>query len=118
MSDHNPVPYQAAYSGTKAFITNFANALHHELKNPNFSISVFAPGGVVTEMTGGEKFVPLKKYLMPVEDAARKGLRAFTKRKFRYVPGLVNQLSDFFGKFLPAKFLTGQVGKVYKKRVV
>ena len=54
-----PTPYQAAYSGTKGFMLNFITALSHELQNKKFSMTVYLPGGMVTEMTDNEKFLSL-----------------------------------------------------------
>lgn len=110
-----PTPYQAVYSATKAFLVNFANALQFELRNPGLSITVFAPGGIATEMTRGHKFDALRGWLMPVEQAARIGLRAFQRRKYNAVPGLSNKAGFVLAHLLPRKFLVGQLGKTYGK---
>jgi len=109
-----PIPYQSAYSGTKAFVLSFIRALSHELKNPKFSLSVYAPGGIVTEMTAGENFHDLQGWLMPVKEAAKEGIYAFESRKAVYVPGLMNRVGGFFMKLLPKKLITGQMSKVYR----
>ncbi|PAW94263.1 hypothetical protein CKK33_12510 [Mucilaginibacter sp. MD40] len=118
MAGFFPVPYQTAYSATKAFINAFGNALHNELTNPNFSITVFAPGGIATEMTHGAEFGELQGWLMPVQQAAKEAIHAFTTRKFNYVPGLMNRLGKMFMKFLPAKFIGGRMSKVYLKSLL
>lgn len=110
-----PVPYQSAYSGTKSFIIGFATALSHELTNPNYSITVYAPGGIVSEMTAGEKFSTLQKFLMPVNQAAKEAIGAFIHRKRIYVPGFLNRLSISLLKFLPNKPIIAQVGATYRK---
>ena len=118
MAGYFPVPYQAAYSATKAFITAFGSALHYELKNPNFSITVFAPGGIATEMTDNTKFNDLKSWLMPVKEAAKEGVHAFVSRKYNYVPGFFNRLGSVFMNFLPKSFLTGRMSKIYLKSLL
>jgi short-subunit dehydrogenase len=110
-----PVPYQAVYSGTKAFITNFMTALSYEIKNPDLSLTVYAPGGIATEMTEGEKFIDLKKWLMPVKQAAAEGIYALERRKDIYLPGLLNRIGSKFLKLLPKKFVIGQMGKTYRQ---
>ncbi|HTD98874.1 MAG TPA: SDR family NAD(P)-dependent oxidoreductase [Mucilaginibacter sp.] len=110
-----PVPYQAAYSGTKAFILSYASALRHEIKNPNFSLTVYAPGGIVTEMTAGENFHDLQGWLMPVKEAAKEGIYAFQSRKATYIPGFMNRVGGFFMNLVPKSFITGQMSKVYRK---
>ncbi|MGZ3766443.1 MAG: SDR family NAD(P)-dependent oxidoreductase, partial [Mucilaginibacter sp.] len=113
-----PVPYQSAYSATKAFILSFARALTHEIRNPSFSLTVYAPGGIVTEMTAGENFHDLQGWLMPVKQAAKEGIYAFQTRKSTYVPGLMNRVGGFFMNLLPKKFITGKMSKVYERALV
>jgi short-subunit dehydrogenase len=113
-----PVPYQSAYSGTKAFILSFASALRHEIKNPDFSITVYAPGGIVTEMTAGDNFHDLQGWLMPVKEAAKEGIYAFQSRKRTYIPGFMNRVGGFFMNLVPKSFITGQMSKVYEKSLV
>lgn len=110
-----PAPYQAAYSGSKAFIMSFANALALELRNPNLSLTVFAPGGIATEMTAGESFNDLKKWLMPVEEAAKEGVHALKNRKLTYIPGVLNRLGNRCMKVLPRKLILEQLAKKYLK---
>lgn len=118
MAGYFPVPYQAAYSGSKAFITAFGSALHYEVKNPAFSITVFAPGGIATEMTEGKSFNDLKGWLMPVKQAAKEAIHAFVARKFNYMPGFMNRVGAVFMNFLPKSFLTGNMAKVYAKALL
>lgn len=113
-----PVPYQSVYSGTKSFILSFATALVHEIKNKQFSLSVYAPGGIVTEMTAGDNFHDLQGWLMPVKQAAKEGIGAFRNRKLIHVPGLMNRVGGFFMKFLPKKFVMGKMSKVYEKSLL
>ncbi|WP_158828670.1 SDR family NAD(P)-dependent oxidoreductase [Mucilaginibacter lacusdianchii] len=110
-----PPPYQAVYAGTKAFVMNFINALQYELKNKQLSLTVYAPGGIATEMTEGEKFNELKAWLMPVEQAAKEGIAALQSRKYNHIPGLLNRVGSKFMKLLPKSFIVGQLGKTYQK---
>jgi short-subunit dehydrogenase len=113
-----PVPYQAVYSGTKAFIMSFANALAFEIKNPELSLTVYAPGGIVTEMTEDEKFKDLSKWLMPVRQAAKEGIYALKSRKFNYIPGTLNRVGNRFMKLMPRKFIMKQLAKTYLKALL
>jgi len=113
-----PVPYQAIYSATKAFIMAFANALSVEIKNPALSLTVYAPGGIATEMTEGKNFNDLKGWLMPVQQAATEGLNAFISRKHVHIPGFLNRVGNVFMGFMPRKFITKNMGKVYYKALL
>jgi short-subunit dehydrogenase len=113
-----PVPYQSAYSATKAFVLSFGTALAHEIKNPLFSLTVYAPGGIVTEMTAGENFHDLKGWLMPVKEAAKEGIYAFHNRKTIYIPGFFNRAGSVFMNLLPKKFVMGKMSKVYYRALL
>ena len=115
MAGLEPVPYQSAYSGTKAFMIHFACALWHELREKPISITTFAPGGIVTEMTAGESFAPLANWLMPAAECARDGLAAFRRRDYLYVSGFSNRIGVHLGRLLPRRLVTGLVARTYRR---
>lgn len=109
-----PVAFQTAYSGTKGFLVNFGCALHHELEGRNVSVSTFVPGGIQTEMTGGENFNPLRGWLMAVEPCARSAIEALQTRRYLTAPGFTNRLGSVVTRFLPQRFVTGRVAATYR----
>jgi uncharacterized protein len=115
MAGITPLPYQAAYSGTKAFIIHFGCAMAHELHDKNLSITIYAPGGIATEMTAGERFHALRRWLMPAEAAARDGIDAFRRRKYLHVPGATNKLGTMLWRLLPQRIVTSQVAASYRR---
>lgn len=114
MAGLTPVPYQTHYSGTKGFLVNYGRCLYHELRGKNVSVTTFVPGGIVTEMTAGERFVPLRGWLMPVDRAARDAIRGFARREYLSVPGIANRLSTFFMRFVPERIITAGVARTYR----
>jgi short-subunit dehydrogenase len=110
-----PTPYQAAYSGTKGFMLNFITALSHELQNKKFSMTVYLPGGIATEMTDNEKFSPLKRWLMPVTEAARQGLMAFRERKVNHVPGATNRLVGYLSRIVNKRIIVRSMARIYAR---
>jgi uncharacterized protein len=115
MTGLSPVPFQSGYSGTKAFLTSFGVALAHELKGSHVSLTVFAPAGIKTEQTAGERFGPLSGWLAPVEGVAGEGLAALRSGPVLAVPGFINRLGLFLFRFLPRNFVMSQVGARYRK---
>jgi short-subunit dehydrogenase len=115
MGAYHPVPYQALYSGSKGFVFNFAFALSYEIKNPHFSITLYTPSGIETEMTQSEKFDSLKNWMMPVDTAAREAIYAMTHRKRVYIPGFFNRIGNFFMNFAPKTLIGAQMAKLYRK---
>jgi short-subunit dehydrogenase len=114
MAGIHPVPFQTHYSGTKAFLVHYGVGLWHELVGRNVSVTVYAPSGVVSEMTAGESFTPLRRWLMPVEQAAREGVDAFRERKYLHISGFVNRVGSVFARMLPQRLATGLVAAQYR----
>jgi short-subunit dehydrogenase len=110
-----PVPFQTAYSGTKAFMVHYACGLWHEIRGRNVSITTYAPGGIVTEMTDGDRFTPLRRFLMPVSLAAAEGIHAFARREYLHVPGISNRWGANLARLLPRRLVTGWVAGTYRR---
>lgn len=114
MAGLHPVPYQSHYSATKAFLVHFGVTLWHELQGRNVSITSYAPSGVVSEMTAGESFTPLRRWLMPVEQAASEGVEAFRTRKYLHISGFGNRVGSVFARLLPQRLTTSLVAAQYR----
>ncbi len=119
MAGVTPVPYQAAYSGTKAFVVAFGHSLWHELKDRDVSVTTFVPGGIATEMTDNagltDHFGTGGLFIQGVDSCARDAINAFQRRKHTHVPGLVNQAGVVASKLLPRSLMVGQVAAEYRK---
>jgi uncharacterized protein len=114
MAGLTPVPYQTAYSATKAFLVNFGCGLYHELRGRNVSVTTFVPGGIQTEMTSGERFEKLGRFLMPVDACAREALEGFRRRRYLHAPGFVNRAGATLMRLLPQELLTSRVAATYR----
>jgi short-subunit dehydrogenase len=114
MAGIHPVPFQTHYSATKAFLVHFGVGLWHELAGRNVSITSYAPSGVVSEMTAGDHFTPLRRWLMPVDQAANEGVEAFRARKYLHISGFANRVGSAFARLLPQRFATTLVAAQYR----
>ncbi|MGL1885431.1 MAG: SDR family NAD(P)-dependent oxidoreductase [Reichenbachiella sp.] len=112
-----PAPYQAVYSGTKAFLTNFFHSLKNELTNKSFKLSVFSPGGIKTDMTKADGFQDFESYLMPVKDAATQAITTFLKGKHDHIPGLGNRIGVGFLSLIPTRVFSKVMGNKYLKSI-
>jgi short-subunit dehydrogenase len=110
-----PLPYQAIYAGTKAFMVNFGLSLREELKHDNVKVSVFAPGGIKTEMTDIPAMKGLENQMASASDVAAAALKAYDKMPAITVPGAQNKLIAGLAKILPRPFLASQTEKMYLK---
>jgi short-subunit dehydrogenase len=115
MAGLTPVPYQTAYSATKAFLVNFGCGLSHEVRDKNVSVTTFVPGGIQTEMTSGERFRALGGWLMPVDKCAAEAIDCFARRRYLHVPGITMRAGASLLGFIPRQFLAGRVAAVYKQ---
>ncbi len=115
-----PVPYQATYSATKAFVLSFSRSLAYETMGTGVRISSLAPGTIATEMhakAGAEysryvQFLPAKT----AEEVARIGYRKFMRGRKVIVPGLFNRLSTFVAPFVPKLLLVPFMGLLFRVR--
>jgi short-subunit dehydrogenase len=115
MAGIQPVPYQTAYSATKAFLVHFGCGLWHELEGKEVSITTYAPGGIATDMTAGERFESLRSWLVPVEGAAREAIAAFQHRRYLHVPGRLNRVGAALLRLLPRRLVTDRVAAEYRR---
>ena len=118
MAGFAPLPYQAAYAATKAFVTSYGRSLAYELKGKGVDVSVFAPGGIATEMLElsglNRKFKAGDVGIMSAEECARLALDGFKKRRMLTVPGASNKLMAAGMKLAPNGVLLPAISKIYE----
>ncbi len=118
MAGFAPLPYQAAYAATKAFVTSYGRSLAYELKGTGVNVSVFAPGGIATEMLElsglSRKFKPGDMGVMSAEECARLALEGFQKRRMLTVPGASNKLMAAGMKLAPNRVLMPAIARIYE----
>ncbi len=101
-------PYQTAYSATKAFLLNFSDSLHQELKGSQLAVTALCPGVTDTEFfeaAGYRHLTKLLRWRMPSMRVAQAGVKAFRKGRMGVVPGLLNKAMIFSQRFLPRSFV-------------
>ncbi|MBZ4416815.1 SDR family NAD(P)-dependent oxidoreductase [Myxococcus sp. RHST-1-4] len=117
MAGFSPLPYQTAYAATKAFVISYGRGLAYELRDAGVSVTVFAPGGIATEMLEvsglSRKFKAGDLGIMPADTCARLAVDAFARRRELYVPGLLNRFLALAMKVLPQGFLISRSAALY-----
>lgn len=111
-----PVPYQAAYAGSKAFVTNFTQSLQQELHDAPISLTVFSPGGIDTEMTQNSALRHFENtpLLQTPEACAAAGINALRTRKALAVPGLLNRQQLLLTRFVPRSLVSFITRRTYE----
>lgn len=89
-----PAPRFAVYSGTKGYLKNFSEALAHELRRTNISVTCSCPGGVLTEfMEHAGQSLKGKTGMMTSRDVAERMVDAMFRGDTIHVPGGFNKLA-------------------------
>jgi len=93
-----PAPYSAVYSGTKAFIYNFTQAVISELEGTNVTMTALRPGATDTDFFRKEGALDMKAVqegeLAPPDRVARDGYEAMLRGDDAIVSGLKNKIKD------------------------
>jgi short-subunit dehydrogenase len=75
------LPKSAAYSASKAALSTFFESLRIDLVQHGITVTTIHPGFIRTPLTEGRKYLP---FLVEVEEAARKMVRAIEQRRKTY----------------------------------
>ncbi|MFT3691754.1 MAG: SDR family oxidoreductase [Kofleriaceae bacterium] len=102
---YQSVPNMALYAATKAFVRNFSEGLHVELRGTGIACTCVCPGGTKTafhENAGAGDYSWLANAsMMTAEAVARTTVKAMLAKKRNVIPGLINKLSCFGVRFVP-----------------
>jgi uncharacterized protein len=117
---NSPIPYNATYAATKAFVNTFSESLRGELRKTGVHVTVLAPGPVRSELPGPadasivEKLVPNFLWIS-TEYTAKKSLDALARNKMRIVPGVTSKAMSAASQYSPRAIVAPIVGRFYKK---
>ncbi|MEA4896308.1 MAG: SDR family NAD(P)-dependent oxidoreductase [Oscillospiraceae bacterium] len=110
-----PMPLKATYAASKRFLTDFSEALRHELKSRNVRVLTLCPGGLPTTeeaisgiaaqgFWGSVTTNRLERVAFETVEKARKG-------QGLYIPGAANRAMSFLGKILPRSVVAAIIYK-------
>jgi short-subunit dehydrogenase len=113
-----PAPYSAVYSGTKAFIYNFSEAVIAELDGTNVTMTILRPGATDTDFfrkEGAENMRAVQEGgLASPEGVARDGYDAMMHGRSSIVSGLINKIKDQVGDLMPETLRAKQAKKEHE----
>jgi len=113
-----PVPFQATYGASKAFVLSFTQAVHEEVRGTGVTITALCPGPVRTEFGesggfgGADDRIPSFMWL-DSETVARAGIEGLEKGDRVVVPGVVNRLGALSGHYMPRALLLPLVRRLW-----
>lgn len=105
---YQAVPNFAVYASSKAFVRNFTEALHDELRATPIRVTCVCPGGTITDFHAaagaGDYGWLANRSMLSAERVAELSLRAMLRGKRTVVPGVLNKLSCFGVRLVPRRF--------------
>ena len=114
---YSPVPQQAVYAATKAFMLSFSESLAAELGGTGVSVTVLCPGITATAFRAragmGER--PSRLSMTP-EAVAAIGCRGLFRNEAVVVPGAANALYVTVSKLLPRRAFAAVTRRVNRRR--
>ena len=117
---NSPIPNNATYAASKAFVNTFSESLRGELLGTGVHVTVLAPGPVRTEVPDASE-ASLVDRLIPdflwisVEHTAVLSLDGLARNKMRVVPGVTSKAMSVASGYAPRAIVTPIVGLIYKK---
>jgi short-subunit dehydrogenase len=116
-----PIPVQAVYAATKAFVLSFSEGTSAELKGTGVTMTALCPGPVATEFTeagGFKKESPGPSWIWSsAEDVAKAGIEGADKGRRVVIPGLGNRFTAEFGRHGPRSILLGPAASMYRRQI-
>jgi short-subunit dehydrogenase len=112
-----PLPRQATYAATKAFVLSFTDALHADLAGTGVTATALCPGPVKTEFADtagiGEEAEGLPDlFWAESPDVAEHGVRGLERGRRVVVPGVLNRAGAIGGQHAPRSVLLRLAGRI------
>ena len=114
-----PLPRQATYAASKAFVLTFTDGLHQDLAGTGVTATTLCPGPVKTEFwtNAGIESGGLPGFILTESAAvAEAGVMGLDKGRRVVVPGPLNRVGALGGQHAPRGLLLRVAGKVYPVR--
>jgi hypothetical protein len=107
-----PLPGQAVYGASKAFVLSYGRALATELKGTGVTVTTLCPGPVETGfaeaagITDEEAGASLPKFMwIPAAQVAQAAVDALAAGRAVVIPGAANRVGAVFGHLIPNSWI-------------
>ncbi len=113
---YQPLPYLAAYSGTKGYVLNFSEALAKELEDYNVVVTCLSPGPTNTNFFNAAGIGDRKtgffanRGRMSSTQVAMVGVNSLFSKRLSIIPGFKNSTYAFLNRFSP-RGITATIAK-------
>ncbi|HEX5474539.1 MAG TPA: SDR family NAD(P)-dependent oxidoreductase [Vicinamibacterales bacterium] len=100
VSGFMPVPRQASYCASKAFVLNFTDSLRLDLHGTGVTATALSPGPVKTAFGGLLEGLPDVLFVDPAR-VAREAIDGLERGRRTVIPGAANALNAMLGRYTP-----------------
>jgi hypothetical protein len=105
-----PLPGQAGYAATKAFVLSYSQAISAEVKRAGVTVTALCPGPVRTEFGDTAGFSAQEMNLpelvwVPAPEVARMGVDGLAAGRAVVIPGMLNKVSAIAASHVPRRVL-------------
>jgi short-subunit dehydrogenase len=113
-----PLPRQATYSASKAFVNTFSDALHAEMHGTGVTVTSLRPGPVKTEFgdvagIADELFSAPDFTIMSSEQVAKAAVKGLEHGKRTVAPGVAAKAATIGGRLTPRTVLLPLLRRQY-----
>jgi short-subunit dehydrogenase len=121
MAAFQPLPTQATYAATKAFVLSFSEAVAAEVRKSGVSVTALCPGPVATEFIEVAQFKRTMDEMGPSfvwaspADVAGAGIAAAERGRRVVVPGAALRAVAFAARHSPRALLLGPIAGTYRR---
>jgi short-subunit dehydrogenase len=113
-----PLPYQAVYGASKAFVLSFSEALTGELLGTNVRVMALCPGTTQSRFMANANADTSKMNLMSASQVVSEGLAAYSKNKMVTVSGIANYMTSLIPRLVSRKTTVKIVVNMFKEGVL
>jgi uncharacterized protein len=123
MAAFQPIPSQATYAASKAFVLSFSEAVAAEVRGLGVDVTALCPGPVATEFVDAAGFKRTMEEMGPSfvwaapADMARAGIAGAERGKRVVVPGLAQRAVALASQHSPHALLLGPLASVYRRTI-
>lgn len=113
-----PLPYQAVYGASKAFVLSFSEALTGELLDTNIRVMALCPGTTASRFMENANADTSKMKLMPAKQVVSEALVAYANNKMVTISGTANYLTSLIPRLVSRKMTVKIVVNMFKDSVL
>jgi len=116
IASKTPGPWQSVYHGTKAFVYSFSEAIRHELKDHNITVTALLPGATDTDFFNKadmqeSKIVQDESSLADPFDVAKDGYKALMSGDDKVISGFKNKAMVGMANIMPDTAVAAMMDK-------